>query len=91
MLPLLPPPSALVLSLNPRIPRAQMLVLENLTYRFVRPNVLDIKLGTVRSRIHRGRSQLREALAHRAPEVRAAAASSGTRRPGVLAPAGGAV
>lgn len=25
---------------------AQMLVLENLTYRFVRPNVLDIKLGT---------------------------------------------
>lgn len=24
----------------------QMLVLENLTYRFVRPNVLDIKLGT---------------------------------------------
>lgn len=23
-----------------------MLVLENLTYRFVRPNVLDIKLGT---------------------------------------------
>lgn len=28
---------------------------------------LDIKLGTVRSRIHRGRSQLRQALAHRAP------------------------
>lgn len=25
---------------------AQMLVLENLTYRFLRPNVLDIKLGT---------------------------------------------
>ncbi len=28
---------------------------------------LGIKLGTVRSRIHRGRSQLRQALAHRAP------------------------
>lgn len=29
--------------------------------------VLDVKLGTVRSRISRGRSMLREALAHRAP------------------------
>lgn len=29
--------------------------------------VLDVKLGTVRSRIHRGRAQLREALAHRQP------------------------
>ena len=29
--------------------------------------VLGIKLGTVRSRIHRGRAQLRAALAHRAP------------------------
>ncbi|MGB7447700.1 MAG: RNA polymerase sigma factor SigE [Ornithinimicrobium sp.] len=28
---------------------------------------LGIKLGTVRSRIHRGRSQLRQTLAHRAP------------------------
>jgi RNA polymerase sigma factor (sigma-70 family) len=28
---------------------------------------LGIKLGTVRSRIHRGRSQLRHSLAHRAP------------------------
>jgi RNA polymerase sigma-70 factor (ECF subfamily) len=28
---------------------------------------LGIKLGTVRSRIHRGRSHLRQALAHRAP------------------------
>ncbi|MCU1674643.1 MAG: hypothetical protein JWN77_2756, partial [Frankiales bacterium] len=27
-------------------------------------------IGTVRSRIHRGRSQLRAALAHRAPEGR---------------------
>ena len=30
-------------------------------------NVLDVKLGTVRSRIHRGRGQLRVALAHRRP------------------------
>lgn len=29
---------------------------------------LGVKLGTVRSRIHRGRAHLREALAHRAPE-----------------------
>ncbi|BDZ57111.1 hypothetical protein GCM10025872_07680 [Barrientosiimonas endolithica] len=34
---------------------------------------LGIKLGTVRSRIHRGRAQLRDALAHRDPAVRAAA------------------
>ncbi|MGH3367395.1 MAG: RNA polymerase sigma factor SigE [Nocardioidaceae bacterium] len=31
--------------------------------------VLDVKLGTVRSRIHRGRSMLRKALEHRAPQV----------------------
>ena len=31
------------------------------------PTTLGIKLGTVRSRIHRGRAQLRKALAHRAP------------------------
>jgi RNA polymerase sigma factor (sigma-70 family) len=30
---------------------------------------LGLKLGTVRSRIHRGRSKLRRALAHRAPGV----------------------
>jgi len=31
--------------------------------------VLDVKLGTVRSRIHRGRTMLRKALAHRAPRL----------------------
>ena len=39
---------------------------EGLSYEEV-ADALGIKLGTVRSRIHRGRSQLRETLAHRAP------------------------
>jgi RNA polymerase sigma-70 factor (ECF subfamily) len=37
-------------------------------------DVLGIKLGTVRSRIHRGRSHLRAALAHRDPASRRVAA-----------------
>ncbi len=41
---------------------------------------LGIKLGTVRSRIHRGRSQLRQALAHRAP-VRPATPAVAKPRP----------
>lgn len=40
--------------------------IEGLSYEEV-ANVLDVKLGTVRSRIHRGRAQLRKALAHRSP------------------------
>ena len=40
--------------------------IEGLSYEEI-ADVLDAKLGTVRSRIHRGRKMLRTALAHRAP------------------------
>ncbi len=39
---------------------------EGLSYEEI-ADVLEVKIGTVRSRIHRGRSRLRKALAHRAP------------------------
>jgi len=40
--------------------------IEGLSYEEI-AEILDAKLGTVRSRIHRGRAMLRKALAHRAP------------------------
>jgi RNA polymerase sigma factor (sigma-70 family) len=40
--------------------------IEGLTYEEI-SGVLNLKMGTVRSRIHRGRAMLRKALAHRAP------------------------
>ncbi|MGH1562061.1 RNA polymerase sigma factor SigE [Mumia sp. DW29H23] len=40
--------------------------IEGLSYEEI-ADVLGVKLGTVRSRIHRGRKQLRTALEHRAP------------------------
>lgn len=39
---------------------------EGLSYEEI-ATIMDAKLGTVRSRIHRGRSMLRKALAHREP------------------------
>lgn len=42
--------------------------IEGLTYEEI-AEVLSVKLGTVRSRIHRGRAMLRESLAHRAPKT----------------------
>ena len=39
---------------------------EGLSYEEI-AEIMDAKLGTIRSRIHRGRAMLRDALAHRAP------------------------
>jgi len=63
--------------------------IEGLSYEEVAAT-LGIKLGTVRSRIHRGRAQLREALAHRAPQ-RPATAAPERRTHVVRRPAAGTV
>ena len=46
--------------------------LEGLSYEEIAAT-LGVKIGTIRSRIHRGRSQLRAALLHRDPRARATA------------------
>ena len=53
--------------------------IEGLSYEEI-ATTLGIKLGTVRSRIHRGRSQLRAALAHRAPDPSRTVPPPRTRR-----------
>ncbi|HEY5822500.1 MAG TPA: RNA polymerase sigma factor SigE [Propionibacteriaceae bacterium] len=59
--------AAALAALTPEFRAAVVLCdIEGLTYEEI-SDVLDIKIGTVRSRIHRGRAQLREALAHRRP------------------------
>ncbi|HEX8510159.1 MAG TPA: RNA polymerase sigma factor SigE [Propionibacteriaceae bacterium] len=58
--------------------------IEGLTYDEI-ATVLDIKIGTVRSRIHRGRAQLRKALAHRSPTADRARYRGVEVEPGVAA------
>jgi RNA polymerase sigma-70 factor (ECF subfamily) len=54
-------------SLSPEFRAAVVLCdVEGLSYEEI-ADVLGLKMGTVRSRIHRGRTMLRTALAHRAP------------------------
>lgn len=54
-------------SLSPDFRAAVVLCdIEGFSYEEI-SEVLGVKLGTVRSRIHRGRALLRESLAHRAP------------------------
>src|SRR3954452_19172759 len=53
--------------------------IEGLSYEEIAAT-LGIKLGTVRSRIHRGRAQLRAALAHRAPRSSAVQHEPGSPR-----------
>jgi len=58
---------AALASLAPEFRAAVVLCdIEGLSYEEIAAT-LGVKLGTVRSRIHRGRTQLRAALAHRAP------------------------
>ncbi|MFC5727978.1 MULTISPECIES: RNA polymerase sigma factor SigE [Nocardioides] len=58
---------AALASLTPDFRAAVVLCdIEGLSYEEI-AEILGAKLGTVRSRIHRGRAQLRAALSHRAP------------------------
>jgi RNA polymerase sigma factor (sigma-70 family) len=57
-------------ALSPQVRAVVVLTdLEGLSYADT-ATVLELKVGTVRSRLHRGRAQLRRALAHRRPRRR---------------------
>lgn len=61
---------AALVALKPQFRAAVVLCdIEGLSYEEI-GETLDISVGTVRSRIHRGRAQLRAALSHRAPPPR---------------------
>ena len=77
---------AALLALAPEFRAAVVLCdIEGLSYEEI-ASVLGLKLGTVRSRIHRGRQQLRRALAHREPQPGRQRYSGPLEGPG-LAPA----
>lgn len=61
---------AALLDLSPDFRAAVVLCdIEGLSYEEI-ARTLGVKIGTVRSRIHRARAQLRDSLAHRAPTAR---------------------
>jgi len=59
--------------------------IEGLTYEEIAAS-LGVKLGTVRSRIHRGRAQLRTALEHRRPAETVETTDAEERRPSDTGP-----
>jgi RNA polymerase sigma factor (sigma-70 family) len=78
--------SAALADLPPEYRAAVVLCdIEGLTYEEI-ADVLGVKLGTVRSRIHRGRAQLRAALEHRRPRRPGAALLSEVAKPPVVKP-----
>ena len=69
-------------ALQPQFRAAVVLCdVEGLSYEEV-AETLGIKLGTVRSRIHRGRAMLRDSLSHRAPTESRPSRTDGRRRGG---------
>jgi RNA polymerase sigma-70 factor (ECF subfamily) len=78
--------SAALADLPPEYRAAVVLCdIEGLTYEEI-ADVLGVKLGTVRSRIHRGRAQLRAALEHRRPRRPGAALLSDVTKPTAVKP-----